>query len=94
MFYKPNIYCKIEDKYVTQHTLHLFFESEGQKPMEIAAELAQRIVVSMKEIIHQELNFINIDGVIIASTDDDRIGATTRRGKKSDRNENRSNRER
>jgi carbohydrate diacid regulator len=42
--------------------------------MEIAAELAQRIVVSMKEIIHQELNFINIDGVIIASTDDTRIG--------------------
>lgn len=42
--------------------------------MEIAAELAQRIVISMKEIIHQELNFINIDGVIIASTDDARIG--------------------
>lgn len=51
-----------------------FSKSEGQKPMEIAAELAQRIVVNMKEIIHQELNFINNDGVIIASTDEARIG--------------------
>ena len=42
--------------------------------MEIAAELAQRIVISMKEIINQELNFINIDGNHLASTDESRIG--------------------
>ncbi|WP_106450654.1 CdaR family transcriptional regulator [Trichococcus alkaliphilus] len=42
--------------------------------MEIAAGLAQSIVISMKEIINQELNFINIDGIILASTDDSRIG--------------------
>lgn len=42
--------------------------------MEIAAALAQSIVVSMKEIINQELNFINTDAIIIASTDEARIG--------------------
>jgi len=42
--------------------------------MEIAAALAQSIVVSMKEIINQELNFINTDAIIIASTDESRIG--------------------
>ena len=42
--------------------------------MEIAADLAQSIVISMKEIINQELNFINIDGIILASTDKSRIG--------------------
>lgn len=42
--------------------------------MEIAAGLAQSIVISMKEIINQELNFINIDGIILASTDESRIG--------------------
>lgn len=42
--------------------------------MEIAAALAQSIVASMKEIINQDLNFINTDARIIASTDEARIG--------------------
>lgn len=42
--------------------------------MQIEPSLAQDIVVSMKEIINQEINFINTDSVIIASTDESRIG--------------------
>lgn len=42
--------------------------------MKIEPSLAQNIVVSMKEIINQEINFINTDSIIIASTDKSRIG--------------------
>lgn len=42
--------------------------------MEIEAKLVQNIVDSMKEIINQELNFISTKGIIIASTDQNRIG--------------------
>lgn len=41
--------------------------------MEIDKQLAQNIVNSIKEIVHYEINFINIEGKVIASTDLDRI---------------------
>lgn len=40
----------------------------------IAAPLAQEIVTQMKEIIHQETNFMNKQAIIVASTDYSRIG--------------------
>ena len=42
--------------------------------MTISSKLAQNIVQSIKEIIHHEINFMNMEGVIIASTDPVRIG--------------------
>ena len=42
--------------------------------MKISSKLAQNIVQSIKEIIHHEINFMNMEGVIIASTDPVRIG--------------------
>lgn len=42
--------------------------------MEISKELAQSIVVEMKKIIDKDLNFIDSNGIIIASTDETRIG--------------------
>lgn len=42
--------------------------------MIIPKELAQSIVVEMKKIIEKDLNFINSEGIIIASTDEKRIG--------------------
>lgn len=42
--------------------------------MKISKSLAQNIVSSIKSIINQELNFIDINGIIIASTDSSRIG--------------------
>lgn len=42
--------------------------------MKISSKLAQNIVQSIKEIINQEINFIDTEGIIIASTDQDRIG--------------------
>jgi carbohydrate diacid regulator len=41
--------------------------------MKISPDLAQEIVSDMKKIIGQELNFIDIDGLVIASTDPNRI---------------------
>lgn len=43
--------------------------------MEIPVELAVKIVKDMKEIIKQDLNFINTQGIIIASTDTSRVGS-------------------
>jgi carbohydrate diacid regulator len=43
--------------------------------MNISAELAQTIVSDMKEIINQDINYINNDSIIIASTDTSRIGS-------------------
>ena len=42
--------------------------------MDITATTAQEIVVQMKDIIFQEINFMNKQAVIIASTDKTRIG--------------------
>lgn len=41
--------------------------------MNISKKLSQKIVKNLKNIIHQDLNFMNNDGYIIASTDPDRI---------------------
>lgn len=46
----------------------------------IQIEVAQNIVERMKNIIHQEINFFSIKGVIIASTDPSRIGQTNHEG--------------
>lgn len=50
--------------------------------MEISMDLAQTIVTEMKEIIGQNINYINTDGFIIASTNEDRIGTLHEGGKK------------
>ena len=42
--------------------------------MDISTSLAADILLKMKEIINQDLNYININGVIIASTDPKRVG--------------------
>lgn len=42
--------------------------------MNIPTDLALKIVKDMKDIINQDLNFINTEGYIIASTDKKRIG--------------------
>ncbi|GGB53052.1 carbohydrate diacid regulator [Lentibacillus populi] len=42
--------------------------------MDISTKLAQTIVLDMKKIINQDINYINTDGMIIASTDTSRIG--------------------
>ncbi len=42
--------------------------------MNISQNLATNILYQMKEIINQDLNYINIDGIIIASTDPERVG--------------------
>ncbi|GGK01485.1 carbohydrate diacid regulator [Lentibacillus kapialis] len=50
--------------------------------MDISAELAQAIVSNMEEIIHQDINYINTEGIIIASTNTNRIGTYHGGGKK------------
>ncbi|MCZ0703018.1 carbohydrate diacid regulator [Natronobacillus azotifigens] len=42
--------------------------------MNVSVALAQEIVEQMKQIINQEVNYMNQKGVIIASTDPNRIG--------------------
>lgn len=42
--------------------------------MEISKELAKSIVFEMKKIIEKDLNFIDSNGIIIASTDENRVG--------------------
>lgn len=42
--------------------------------MEISKELAKSIVFEMKKIIEKDLNFIDSTGIIIASTDENRVG--------------------
>lgn len=42
--------------------------------MDISTNLANNILSKMKEIINQDLNYINTKGIIIASTNPDRIG--------------------
>lgn len=51
--------------------------------MEISKELAQSIVVEMKKIIDKDLNFIDSNGIIIASTDKKRIGSYHAGGKEA-----------
>ncbi|MBY7144571.1 helix-turn-helix domain-containing protein [Virgibacillus sp. NKC19-3] len=50
--------------------------------MDISTKLAQTIVSDMKEIINQDINYINTDGIIIASTNINRVGAFHGGGKK------------
>lgn len=42
--------------------------------MEISSIIAQEIVMQMKEVLAHEINFMNSEAVIIASTDKNRIG--------------------
>lgn len=49
--------------------------------MRVSKDVAQKIVSSMKEIIRQDINFIDTDGIIIASTDSRRIGDFHEAGK-------------
>ena len=42
--------------------------------MNISQNLATNILYHMKDIINQDLNYINVDGIIIASTDPKRVG--------------------
>lgn len=42
--------------------------------MNISVSLATNILNKMKEIIHQDLNYIDKSGIIIASTDPNRTG--------------------
>lgn len=42
--------------------------------MEISTSLATNILIKMKEIIKQDLNYINTKGIIIASTNPERVG--------------------
>lgn len=42
--------------------------------MNVSAHLAQGIVDEMKEIINQDINYVNNNAIIIASTDKNRIG--------------------
>lgn len=49
--------------------------------MEISKKIAQSIVFEMKKIIEKDLNFIDSNGIIIASTDDKRIGSYHEGGK-------------
>lgn len=49
--------------------------------MNISPSIAQQIVESMKSIINQDINFINTNGTIIASTDKSRIGTFHEAGK-------------
>ena len=41
--------------------------------MELSVRLAQEIVRSMHDVLHQEINFMNEEGIIIASTDAARL---------------------
>lgn len=42
---------------------------------EITVELAQNIVMDMKKIINQDINYMNEKGIIVASTDVKRVGS-------------------
>lgn len=44
--------------------------------MNISQNLATNILYHMKDIINQDLNYINVDGIIIASTDPKRVGTS------------------
>lgn len=50
--------------------------------LDISHHLAQDIVMEIKEIIHQDINYINTEGVIIASTVQNRVGTFHGGGKR------------
>lgn len=50
--------------------------------MNVSPGLARKIVESMKQIINQDINFIDQNGIIIASTDAHRVGTFHEAGKK------------
>lgn len=52
-----------------------FFILGGLIKMNVSNYLAQNIVEDMKEIINQDVNYFDSNGVIIASTNKDRVGA-------------------
>lgn len=56
--------------------------------MEISRELASNIVKEMKKIIDKDLNFINSEGIIIASTDETRVNTYHEGGKEAIKNNN------
>ncbi|EGP5189885.1 hypothetical protein EID30_00105 [Enterococcus faecium] len=41
--------------------------------MNISKQLARNIVKNLKDVLKQEINFIDTEGIIIASTDEERI---------------------
>lgn len=51
--------------------------------MEISRELAKQIVTSANEVIQTDINLINAAGIIIGSTDPDRIGTYHQAGAKA-----------
>ena len=54
--------------------------------MEVSKRLAEGIVQEMKDIIGKDMNFINSNGVIIASTDKIRINTYHEGGKEAIKN--------
>ena len=50
--------------------------------MNISKQLARNIVKNLKDVLKQEINFIDTEGIIIASTDEERI-RTLHEGAKS-----------
>lgn len=50
--------------------------------MNISKQLARNIVKNLKDVLKQEINFIDTEGIIIASTDEERI-RTLHEGQKS-----------
>ncbi|WP_440896097.1 CdaR family transcriptional regulator [Amphibacillus sp. Q70] len=48
---------------------------EGDLKLEISDSIAQEIVLQMKIVLAQEINFMNSEAIIIASTDPSRIGS-------------------
>lgn len=54
--------------------------------MEISKRLAEGIVQEMKEIIGKDMNFINSNGVIVASTDKTRVNTYHEGGKRAIKN--------
>lgn len=54
----------------------------GERIMEIYEKLAYDIVYEMKNIINKNINYINTDGIIIASTDPERVGSYHEGGKR------------
>jgi carbohydrate diacid regulator len=68
-----NRFSFFKNDFFVMRTIFLKNEARNVEIMEISSTLAQTIVTDMKKIINQELNFIDTDGLVIASTDPKRI---------------------
>src|SRR5699024_4068719 len=55
---------------------------ENYMSLDISIKLAQDIINKIKEIIHQDINYINTEGIITASTVQNRIGSFHGGGKR------------